>query len=185
MQRNYRLDLRGRIAGSRYRFQLAEKLRSHMDVAVAISPRLVYRSFFLTVKRVSKDPEAASLTTSAHYRQTPKERGITTRSIKKQKGPTRNHRKRLGPPASTRLPKALSLADHHTTAGERATWGAWRSESQQGHEAEERCPTPIEPGRGDKPPSPQAAGESSREKSTAATSPRPEALVPPENQRRS
>jgi hypothetical protein len=39
--------------------------------------------------------------------------------------------------------------------------GAWRAESQQGVEAKEGCPTPIGPGRGDEPTSPQAAGESS------------------------
>jgi hypothetical protein len=102
-----------------------------------------------------------------------------------QKEPKKNHRKRSGSPASTRLPRhRVSLA---TTPppGNGLLGVARRAESGQVVEAEEGCPTPIEPGRGDEPPSPQAAGESSSEETTTAKSPRPEALVPPMNQRRS
>jgi hypothetical protein len=87
-----------------------------------------------------------------------------------QKGPQQNRRKRSGPPASTRLPKASNLASHHATAGEPSHLGGHGD--QKASKAPKRrrgALHPLSPD-GETNTLPQAAGESSWEEPTTATS---------------
>jgi hypothetical protein len=100
------------------------------------------------------------LTTSVHFTdRLLRNRRITTRSKKVQKGPQTNHRKRSGPLATTRLPTASLLAGHHTTTGEQSHLERHGEQKLRSIEAKEGCPTPIEPERGDERKPPQPVGE--------------------------
>jgi hypothetical protein len=102
-----------------------------------------------------------------------------------QKGPQQNRRKRSGPPATTRLPTASHLAGRHATTGKHSHLEGMASKNQQGIEAKEGCPRPIEPGRGDETHvASSRRGELLGRNRPPQTPPRPGTLAPPRSQRR-
>jgi hypothetical protein len=75
--------------------------------------------FFWTETGLEGPKNCFILTTLVHFRdRSLRNRGITTRSRKVQKGPQTKRRTRSGPLASTKPPTASLLAGHHATAGE-------------------------------------------------------------------
>jgi hypothetical protein len=107
--------------------------------------------FFFNDRRVSKDPEIASLNNVGKQLQGgPLERGeIQNSPIKVQKGPWQKHRNAIR--SFRRLPRRRRRSANHgrqITTVEPATWGNTASRSRGSSEASERVPYthPVRPG---------------------------------------